>query len=139
MIFSIRAFVCTLSEMMPACLPVKDCALWPSDWMAMARSAMVTRSPVETSMSISRGSGFSLTWFARLMSLSVSPLMAETHHHHIMALFPGADNAPRHVLDPLGIPDGCSAVFLNYEHLTSSAVAIRHQTRGTVRDSRLRG
>ena len=64
--------------MMPACLPVKDCALYPSDWIAMARSAIVTRSPVDTSMSISRGSGFSLTWLARLISLSVSPLMAET-------------------------------------------------------------
>jgi hypothetical protein len=30
-IFSIRAFVWTLSEMIPACLPVNDCALWPSD------------------------------------------------------------------------------------------------------------
>jgi hypothetical protein len=46
--------------------------------MAMARRAMVTRSPVERSISISRGSGFSLTWEESLISLSVSPLMAET-------------------------------------------------------------
>ncbi len=64
--------------MIPACLPVKDCALWPSEWIAMAKSAMVTRSPVDMSMSISRGSGLSLTCAARLISLSVSPLMAES-------------------------------------------------------------
>src|SRR5580692_9891474 len=42
---------------MPDWLPVKLMASWPRAWMAMERSAIVTRSPVETSMSSSRRGG----------------------------------------------------------------------------------
>ena len=52
-----RALVWTVSVMMPACEPVKLTASSPSRWMAMARRAQLTRSPVVSSMSISRSGG----------------------------------------------------------------------------------
>ncbi len=53
----IRAFVCEESVTMPACEPVSEIAEWPMSWMAIAHSAHEMRSPVESSMSISRSSG----------------------------------------------------------------------------------
>ena len=53
----IRALVCVLSVLMPICAPVRLIAWQPSDWMAMAISATLTCSPVESSMSISRAGG----------------------------------------------------------------------------------
>ena len=52
-----RALVCVSSVTMPACEPVSDSAWWPSSLMTMAARAHEIRSPVESSMSISRGSG----------------------------------------------------------------------------------
>ena len=76
--FTIFAFVWTPSVMIPACPPVSDTAFFPSPSMAMAMSAMVVCSPVERSTSISRSEGFCETCRARLMRLSVTPLIAET-------------------------------------------------------------
>ena len=53
----IRAFVCEVSVTMPACEPVSEIARCPRSLIAIAQSAQETRSPVESSMSISRGSG----------------------------------------------------------------------------------
>ena len=52
-----RALVCVLSVLMPICAPVRLIALGPSEWMAIAISATLTCSPVESSMSISRAGG----------------------------------------------------------------------------------
>ena len=53
----IRALVCEESVTIPACDPVSEIALWPMSWIAIAHSAQEIRSPVESSMSISRASG----------------------------------------------------------------------------------
>ena len=52
-----RALVCDVSVTMPACEPVSEIARWPRSLIAIAHSAHDMRSPVESSMSISRGSG----------------------------------------------------------------------------------
>jgi hypothetical protein len=54
---TIFAFVCEVSVTMPACEPVSEMASWPRSLMTMAASAQEMRSPVESSMSISRGCG----------------------------------------------------------------------------------
>ena len=51
----IRAFVWEESVTIPACEPVSEIASWPMSWIAIAQSAQEIRSPVESSMSISRG------------------------------------------------------------------------------------
>ena len=53
----IRALVCDESVTIPACEPVSDIAEWPMSWIAIAQSAHEIRSPVDSSMSISRSSG----------------------------------------------------------------------------------
>jgi hypothetical protein len=57
----ILALVWPLSVTMPAWEPVSEIAVWPRSLITIAASAQVTRSPVESSMSISRGSGRSET------------------------------------------------------------------------------
>src|SRR3954471_15507471 len=52
-----RALVWDVSVTIPACEPVREIALWPRSLIAIAHSAHEIRSPVESSMSISRGSG----------------------------------------------------------------------------------
>ena len=53
----IRALVCEESVTIPACDPVSEIARWPRSLIAIAHSAQDSRSPMESSMSISRGSG----------------------------------------------------------------------------------
>ena len=53
----ILAFVCEESVTIPACEPVSDIAEWPMSWIAIAHSAQEIRSPVDSSMSISRSRG----------------------------------------------------------------------------------
>src|SRR5690606_20994834 len=74
-----RARVCEASVRMPICAPVNERALWPRLWIAIASSAIVFCSPVETSTSYSRGSGRSPpAWCASATSASVSPAIADT-------------------------------------------------------------
>jgi hypothetical protein len=77
-IWVIRAFVCPQSVRMAAWKPVSERALRPPSWSAIASSAIVTCSPVASSMSSSRGSGACVIWWARLMRLSVVLPIAET-------------------------------------------------------------
>ena len=49
---------------MPACEPVSEIAWWPRSLIAIAQRAQEIRSPTESSMSISRGSGRSETSWA---------------------------------------------------------------------------
>ena len=53
----IRAFVCEVSVTMPACEPDSEIASLPRSLSAIAHSAQEMRSPVDSSMSISRGCG----------------------------------------------------------------------------------
>ncbi len=72
---TMRAAPCVASVIMPAWLPVKERASKPIEWMAIARSAMEIRSPLESSMSSSRGAGIGATRAARSSSSSVvSPI-----------------------------------------------------------------
>ena len=66
-----RALVWEVSVTMPACEPVSEMARWPRSLMAMAHSAHEIRSPVDSSMSISRRSGSGETSSAIAMSSSV--------------------------------------------------------------------
>ena len=52
-----RALVWLVSVTIPACEPVRLIARWPRSLIAIAHRAHEMRSPVESSMSISRGSG----------------------------------------------------------------------------------
>ena len=74
----IFALVWTPSVTIPACAPVKDTALAPSPCRAMAKSAMVVCSPVESSTSISRSLGVGHTSRESLIKESVTPDIAET-------------------------------------------------------------
>src|SRR5450759_4292333 len=75
---AMRALVCPDSVTMPACAPVNEIASWPSEWIAMASSAMVTCSPVASSMSISRSGGSELMAPASSSRSSVTSPIAET-------------------------------------------------------------
>jgi hypothetical protein len=66
-----RALVWLVSVTMPACEPVSEIALCPRSLIAIAHSAHEMRSPVESSMSISRGSGVVETSSAIEISSSV--------------------------------------------------------------------
>jgi hypothetical protein len=74
----IRALVCEESVTIPACDPVSEIALWPMSWIAIAQSAHEIRSPVDSSMSISRASGWSETSWAMLRRSSVVLPRAES-------------------------------------------------------------
>ena len=65
------ALVCDSSVTIPACEPVSEIARWPRSLIAIAHSAHEIRSPEESSMSISRGSGASETSSAIAISSSV--------------------------------------------------------------------
>ena len=67
----IRALVWRVSVTIPACEPVSEIARCPRSLIAIAHSAHEIRSPVESSMSISRGSGLGETSSAIAISSSV--------------------------------------------------------------------
>ena len=73
-----RALVCEVSVTIPACEPVSEIASWPRSLIAIAHSAQEIRSPVESSMSISRGSGVGETSSAIAISSSVVLPRAES-------------------------------------------------------------
>ena len=75
---SMRARVCMGSVWMATWSPSRDTASPPAALTAMANRATLTCSPVASSMSNSRGSGMGCTAWAKPMSRSVSPDMAES-------------------------------------------------------------
>ena len=76
---TIFAFVCVESVTIPACEPVSDVARWPRSISAIAASEHEIRSPTETSMSSSRGSGWAvISWASRIRSSVVSPIAEST-------------------------------------------------------------
>ena len=76
--FLMRALVWKLSVTMPIWAPVKLIAGTPRLSMAIARSATLTCSPVDRSMSISRAGGRSVISLASAISSSVVCPRAET-------------------------------------------------------------
>ena len=74
----IRALVWEESVTIPACEPVSEIASWPMSWIAIAQSAQEIRSPVESSMSISRATGRSEISSAWATSSSVVLPRAES-------------------------------------------------------------
>ncbi len=75
---TILALVWVVSVTMPACEPVKLTASRPSVWMAIASSAQLMRSPVESSMSSSRSGGRAVISSAMASSSSVVSPRADT-------------------------------------------------------------
>ena len=73
-----RALVWDSSVTIPACEPVSEIARWPRSLMAIAHSAHEIRSPEDSSMSISRGSGASETSSAIAISSSVVLPLADS-------------------------------------------------------------
>ena len=74
----IFALLCTESVTMPAWEPVSETASCPRSWIAIATTAHEMRSPVESSMSSSRGFGEGETSFASAISVSVVLPIADT-------------------------------------------------------------
>ena len=106
----IRAFVCDVSVTMPACEPVSEIARWPRSLIAIAHSAHEMRSPVESSMSISRGSGVGETSSAIAISSSVVlPRAESTATTAVALLLARATMRLRGALDALGVGDGGAA------------------------------
>ncbi len=100
---------------MPAWEPVSEIARWPRSLIAIAHSAHEIRSPVDSSMSISRGSGASETSSAIAISSSVVLPRAESTATTRWPSSRLLDDAPRRALDPLGVGDG-GAAELHHDH-----------------------
>jgi len=76
---AIFALPCTVSVTIPACEPVSETASWPRSWIAIAHNAFEIRSPVETSMSYSRGFGRGeISCASRISSSVVWPIAEST-------------------------------------------------------------
>ena len=75
---TIFALPCEVSVTIPACEPVSEIALWPRSLIAIAASAHEIRSPTESSMSSSRGSGRGETSCESASSSSVTLPIAES-------------------------------------------------------------
>ena len=104
-----RALVCDVSVTIPACEPDSEIASVPRSWIAIAQSAQEIRSPVESSMSISRGCGSGETSWAIATSSSVVLPRAES-----TATTPVPSSSRAHdplggALDALGVGDGGAA------------------------------
>ena len=74
----IRALPCVVSVMIPAWVPVKRTARTPSSLITIDSSDTAMRSPVDSSMSISRGAGAGATSWAMATSSSVCLPRADT-------------------------------------------------------------
>ena len=98
-----------LSVTIPACEPVSEIARWPRSLIAIAHSAQEMRSPVDSSMSISRGSGAAETSSAIAISSSVVLPRAESTATTRAPPSRLLDDAPRGALDALGVGDGGAA------------------------------
>ncbi len=98
----IRALVWEESVTIPAWEPVSEIASWPMSWIAIAQSAQEIRSPVESSMSISRATGRSEISCAWATSSSVVLPRAESTATTRLPRLAGGDDPPRGALDLLG-------------------------------------
>ena len=94
-----------VSVTMPACEPVSEIALWPRSLIAIAHSAQLIRSPVESSMSISRGSGVGRDLLGHRDQLVGHRAARGQHGHDVVALLAGADDPAGGALEALGVGD----------------------------------
>ena len=99
--------------MMPTWLPVKLTASMPRSASAMHSSAIEMRSPVVSSMSISRPGWVLDTSLASLMRLSVVLPIALGHDHDIVAVASGESDVLGDGTHAVGVGDGGAAVFLH--------------------------
>ena len=104
----------------PACEPVSEIASWPRSLITIAASAHEIRSPVESSMSISRGCGRSETSWAIAISSSVVLPRAESTATTRAPASAACDDPARGALDPLGVGDG-RAAELHHHRLGNGA------------------
>ena len=123
-----RALVCDSSVTMPACEPVSEIARWPRSLIAIAHSAQEMRSPVDSSMSISRGSGASETSSAIAISSSVVLPRADSTATTRWPGFALVDDAPRGALDALGVGDR-GAAELHHDQAGHAAQDIGRRAR----------
>ena len=100
-----RALVCEVSVTMPACEPVSEIASWPRSLIAIATSAHEMRSPVESSMSISRGCGRDETSWAIATSSSVVLPRADSTATTRRPSSRAATMRRAALRDPLGVGD----------------------------------
>ena len=101
----ISALVCDSSVTIPACEPVSEIARWPRSLIAIAHSAQEMRSPVESSMSISRGSGVGGDLLGHRDQLVGRLAARRQHGDDAVARFALLDDPPRGALDALGVGD----------------------------------
>ena len=90
----------------PACEPVSEIASWPRSLITIAASAHEIRSPVESSMSISRGCGRSETSCAIATSSSVVCPARRQDGDDVLALLLRGHDPSRRALDALGVGHG---------------------------------
>ena len=98
---------------MPAWLPVNERASKPIEWIAMARSAIEMRSPLESSMSSSRGAGMGATCAGEVEQLIGRVAHRADGDDDVVAGTAGGDDALRDSLDALRVGDGRTAVLLD--------------------------
>ena len=111
----IRAFVCEASVTIPAWEPVSEIARWPRSWIAIAHSAHEMRSPEDSSMSISRGSGVVGDLLGHRDQLIGGLAPRREHRDHAEARFALVHDAPRRALDALGVGDRGAAELHHHE------------------------
>ena len=127
----ILAFVCAESVRMPACEPVYETASSPRSSIAMATSAHAMRSPVERSMSSSRGLGAGETSPARAMQLVGRLAHRRDGSHHVQAAPLGLDEPARDVPDLVRIGNRRAAEL--HHHRVERG--LRHSKRSVGRGS----
>ena len=107
---------------MPICAPVRLIALWPSEVIAIAISATLTCSPVDSSMSISRAGGSSVICLARSTSTIGVLAHRADDHDDLVAFQLGADGLSGRGEDLLAVGHAGAAELLDDD---------RHGGRGT--------
>ena len=111
---TMRAAPCVASVIMPAWLPVKERASKPMLWIAIASSAIEMRSPLESSMSSSRGRGHRRDLCGEVEQLvGACRPSRDTATTTSLPGLAGLDDALGDALDALGVGDGRPAVLLD--------------------------
>ena len=94
---------------MPACEPESEIASLPRSWIAIAQSAHEMRSPVDSSMSISRGCGSRRDLVRHAHQLVGRGAARRQHGDDALALLARARRSAGSAEDVLGVGDGRAA------------------------------
>ncbi len=111
----ILALPCVPVVMTPACDPVNDRASAPSEWMAIATSALEMRSPEVSSMSISRGGRRGADLAGQVEQVVGGVAHRRDDDDDVVARLLGLDDALGDTADPVGVRHRGSAVLLHDE------------------------